>query len=298
MGIPRLLLFAAFTLLAGAMPAQATLARTTPTDLGDPAEVVIGGAISETCLGAADPHRCEVELWNLVHARYQGFSLARFLSPDVAINRGPLTDPQGWNRYAYGANNPLTMVDPDGRQEAKPTERESVIRSFLRAALRKLVSGGGSSGGLDPQNIEAAELVGARGTRSGGNMGGFGGQLLGELTEAGARGIDLAATGAELAGTVQIVSRINQSTALVRHAQGAGSRVQRGLDALVGQLARGNLNPGLGTKTLFGNVRYARGRGGARVFFRVVDGNVQILAKADKSNEDAVIAALKNIYNQ
>jgi len=59
--------------------------------------------------------------WNLVHARYQGWMLARFLSPDLAVKRGPIENPQGWNRYTYGGNNPVTMVDPDGRAERKPS---------------------------------------------------------------------------------------------------------------------------------------------------------------------------------
>jgi RHS repeat-associated protein len=50
------------------------------------------------------------------HARYYGAWLGRFHSPDQL--GGKPEDPQSWNRYAYAKNNPLTFVDPDGRQAA------------------------------------------------------------------------------------------------------------------------------------------------------------------------------------
>ena len=39
---------------------------------------------------------------------------ARWLSPDRA--RGKVINPQSWNRYSYGGNNPCNNVDPDGAQ--------------------------------------------------------------------------------------------------------------------------------------------------------------------------------------
>lgn len=48
-------------------------------------------------------------------ARYYGSSMGRFLSPDPM---GPwvadVADPQSWNFYTYGRNNPLSNVDPTG----------------------------------------------------------------------------------------------------------------------------------------------------------------------------------------
>ncbi len=49
-------------------------------------------------------------------ARYLSSPQGRFTSVDPDINLGlHLTDPQGWNGYAYARNNPLLFVDPDGR---------------------------------------------------------------------------------------------------------------------------------------------------------------------------------------
>ena len=38
----------------------------------------------------------------------------RFTSPDPLLNSGRPWDPQSWNRYAYGRNNPLKNIDPTG----------------------------------------------------------------------------------------------------------------------------------------------------------------------------------------
>lgn len=47
-----------------------------------------------------------------MHARYYNPNLGRFLSVDTG-NAHPST-PQSWNRYAYGLNNPMRYVDPNG----------------------------------------------------------------------------------------------------------------------------------------------------------------------------------------
>lgn len=93
-----------------------------------------------------------------------------------------------------------------------------------------------------------------------------------------------------------LVSSIGKDKGLVRLAEEAGSQVQKGLDSLTGQLSNGNLNPGLGTKKLFGDISYARARDGARVFFRARQNMIEILAKASKHNEQQVIRALERLY--
>jgi RHS repeat-associated protein len=49
-------------------------------------------------------------------ARYYGSTMGRFMSPDPdnASAWAHPGDPQAWNAYSYGRNNPLTNVDPDG----------------------------------------------------------------------------------------------------------------------------------------------------------------------------------------
>jgi RHS repeat-associated protein len=50
-------------------------------------------------------------------ARYNASSLGRFMTPDPkVVSRLRMVDPQQWNMYAYTRNNPLTYVDPDGKE--------------------------------------------------------------------------------------------------------------------------------------------------------------------------------------
>jgi len=49
-------------------------------------------------------------------ARYYGSALGRFTSPDPAgIMKQKLLDPQQWDMYAYVRNNPLGLVDENGK---------------------------------------------------------------------------------------------------------------------------------------------------------------------------------------
>lgn len=47
-------------------------------------------------------------------ARYYSGAQGRFTSPDPENAGSDPYDPQSWNMYAYGRNNPLKYVDPDG----------------------------------------------------------------------------------------------------------------------------------------------------------------------------------------
>ncbi len=48
-------------------------------------------------------------------ARYYAPVPGRFLSPDPLLDSADPADPQSWNRYGYSGNNPLRLIDPDGR---------------------------------------------------------------------------------------------------------------------------------------------------------------------------------------
>jgi RHS repeat-associated protein len=54
-------------------------------------------------------------------ARYFSSAQGRFTSPDPLLASARLTDPQTWNRYAYVRNDPVNMIDPDGRAVIDPS---------------------------------------------------------------------------------------------------------------------------------------------------------------------------------
>lgn len=72
-------------------------------------------------------------------ARYYGSRIARFTTTDPVYTwRENLVDPQRWNRYAYGRNNPLRFVDPDGREIALASGLSKGDSKFLVNALTQV----------------------------------------------------------------------------------------------------------------------------------------------------------------
>ena len=96
----------------------------------------------------------------------------------------------------------------------------------------------------------------------------------------------------------QVKSRISDDPGLVKEAQKAAKnqRIQEEINHLIKEFLSGNSNPGIGSKNLFKDICYLRGRNGARVFYRITDNIVEILGKANKGNEQTVINILKKLY--
>ncbi len=102
-----------------------------------------------------------------------------------------------------------------------------------------------------------------------------------------------------LSGEISSCETDAEDPAVLSDQAGKNQKVQADLDSLFQQLSRGNMNPGLGSRALAGtDVTYARGRNGGRLFFRNVDGGIQIVGESDKANESKVIARLNQLYGQ
>ena len=103
----------------------------------------------------------------------------------------------------------------------------------------------------------------------------------------------------ELGAKIEIVYRIKENPALIREAQQAGrdQDAQRSLNNLVEQLSLGNRNPGIRTENVFKDVYELRGKNRARVYYREVDGKIEILGKSVKRNQQKVINILKKMYD-
>ena len=56
-------------------------------------------------------------------ARFFIGGLGRFTSPDAPFVDQTAGDPQSWNLYSYGRNNPLVNTDPSGRWSQGPNGR-------------------------------------------------------------------------------------------------------------------------------------------------------------------------------
>ena len=95
-----------------------------------------------------------------------------------------------------------------------------------------------------------------------------------------------------------ICSNIKDDPGLVKAAEEMGKdmRVQDEANNLINQLLKGNENPGIGSKNLFKDIMYLRGRNGARIFYRITPKGIEILGKASKANEQKVINILQKLY--
>ena len=80
---------------------------------------------------AVGPNR---DYWYYMHARYDSPNLGRFLSVDT--HSGAPAEPQSWNRYSYARDNPVRMLDLDGR-----VAFEFKIRHFIPATSVQLPHG-------------------------------------------------------------------------------------------------------------------------------------------------------------
>ena len=69
-------------------------------------------------------------------ARYYTAAYGRFLSADPLLNSGRPSNPQSWNRYSYGFNNPLSVVDPTGLYNLPANCLQDIECSKIAAQLK------------------------------------------------------------------------------------------------------------------------------------------------------------------
>jgi RHS repeat-associated protein len=179
-------------------------------------------------------------------ARYYGARIARFTTVDpVYAWTDNLTDPQGWNRYAYAHNNPIRNIDPDGRRDGKanlitPEEHQArldqaievaigVVEGILTTIVPGLEIQANSSGQA------AGQVIGQVGTLGGG------GALVGRLGEGGAAarggigpvlkgqaGVERSAAAAAARGETVIGSEITIDTSAARRRIDLATRTPEG----------------------------------------------------------------------
>jgi RHS repeat-associated protein len=103
----------------------------------------------------------------------------------------------------------------------------------------------------------------------------------------------------ENSAKVTLVSRIKESSALVREASKLEGLQQDAINTMQQQLSAGYMDPGIGTKYLFNGVLEARAKNGARLYFRNAGKDtVEILGKSTKANQAKVIGILQSLYDK
>jgi uncharacterized protein RhaS with RHS repeats len=117
-----------------------------------------------------------------MHARYYTASMGRFLSVDPGRD--------GWNLYAYVGNNPVSSIDPDGRERAQILLDQDIKR-FLAGEIseeqyiQNLAARG--SGAITVASLfvpgpEDVALAGFIATKVGGRLAGVASRALGKAS--------------------------------------------------------------------------------------------------------------------
>ncbi|KWX77768.1 hypothetical protein AML91_07025 [Paenibacillus jilunlii] len=248
-----------------------------------------------------------------LRARYYDPSMGRFLNEDTY--EGQIDNPLSLNLYTYVSNNPLIYNDPTGHkvneievnvyldlaiQEGKQSYAWWEIRSILGQEAKHIPL----QSGVDNNYFKYLYNM-ATGNHyeesTPGNMAWARGELQQLLKDSAIMQdmMDSLAMGL-IGGTGKVASLIKNEARLVKAAEqmGKNPKVQKEADDLIAKFLQGNVNPGLGSKSLTSEINYLRGNEGARVFYRMNNGEMQILAKANKANEQTVMNILYKIYGK
>ena len=211
-----------------------------------------------------------------MQARYYDPVIGRFLGEDP-VTFMDTGNPSQFNRYAYTFNDPVNLTDPDGENPARPIAGKAVKKHVHKPLKKKIVKAlGGGEKVSTAVDIAFTDFSNPAGIVQ-----------------------DLALD--KVAGPVKtLVSRIKESKKAVKAAEKAGGnqKVQADIDGLTAKLADGNMNPGIGTRSVGDGISEARGSNGGRVMFRETGTNtVEILGKSGKNskNQQDAISAAKDI---
>jgi RHS repeat-associated protein len=186
----------------------------------------------------------------------------RYYNPETGqfTQQDPIGLAGGLNLYGFAAGDPVNFSDPFGLcpvTKEDPTPCPSRLGSFHEE-------------GLENVSNDFLFLLGGLEVK--------GGEAAGE-------------------GGVKLISRIGETPALKRAASKIEGEVQGSVDRLTALLAKGDMNPGIGTKHLFSGIFEARARNGARVYFRNAGERIiEIVGKSTKETQKQVIRALEQLY--
>ena len=86
-----------------------------------------------------------------------------------------------------------------------------------------------------------------------------------------------------------LTNRISENSLLLREGRKTLISLQGEIKKITDQLKRGNMNPGIGNKPIGNGIIESRTRGGARVYWRIRDSQLEILGISGKDNQQKVI---------
>ena len=86
-----------------------------------------------------------------------------------------------------------------------------------------------------------------------------------------------------------LINRISESSLLIREGQRTLRSLQGEIKKITDQLKIGNMIPGIGNKPIGSGITESRTREGARVYWRITQGLIEILGISGKENQQKAI---------
>ena len=86
-----------------------------------------------------------------------------------------------------------------------------------------------------------------------------------------------------------LINRISENPLLLREGWKTLISLQGEIKKITDQLKKGNMSPGIGNKPIGSGITESRTRGGARVYWRIRDNQLEILGISGKNNQQKVI---------
>ena len=96
-------------------------------------------------------------------------------------------------------------------------------------------------------------------------------------------------------GSVKITSLVKADSFLLKEARALSQQESQGINQLLSEIRKGNMNPGIGTK-YFDGIAEFRHRNGGRIYAKVKDGVVDIIGYSGKANQQNVINRIKQLF--
>ena len=93
-----------------------------------------------------------------------------------------------------------------------------------------------------------------------------------------------------------LTNRISENPLLIRECRRTLISLHGEIKKITDQLKNGNLNPGMGNKSIGGGIIESRTRGGGRVYWRIREEQIEILGISGKFNQQKVINEVLNHF--
>jgi RHS repeat-associated protein len=138
--VPSSSSFAAGAASEGALPLSITVGNAALRQFAESttSAIAVHAAFVPSAVQPTDSTRAtkrESSLCHLIGARWYAHALYRWMSTDPVMDRkAAISNPQLWNLYAYCENNPVTDMDPVGRDDGKkaPNDTSDPIQDAWR----------------------------------------------------------------------------------------------------------------------------------------------------------------------